>query len=685
MWMAVTGLIGLLGALPAMTVDADEPLTAEIRIEADTVIGPVPPFVSGNNIVATDGYPAWGPQREPFYGQTGDGIWNPNTRQPVPELVAVARETGVRLMRYPGGCNVHGFDWKKAVGPVVQRPDHPFGLDEFLTTCHAIGAEPLITVSDFTGSPQDAADLVEYLNAPANRRHPWARQRAAGGHPEPYGVVWFELGNETYHGNHALKPARSYTPETYAAWVVDCARRMRRADRRIKLGAILAPDYWYPWNPVLLETAGQYLDFVVAHTYALDIWSDRELPQDRAAMMRACLAAGEQCEQRLREQRGLILKHTRRNLPLAVTEYNAGIYHYKPPLYRYSLGAALFSADYMRILLQPDLNVALANYWHFVNGSFGMVLGPPVPGESPAEWRKMPAYYLFRLWGRHFGTRLVKTTVAGPEVEFEGCLNVRPARANFPEQALPVTLGTGTEKGLAWEATGEKALALTLKDFRGTAYPVLAKTEVPSQRRCCLTFEARGIGTFGPGATLGLSVLDSRGWSATHSGAGAEGIEKAGSWQRFRAVLETKPGCTGVVLHGYLSATNKAVSARIEVRNLDLRLLREFGPYQALTACASRSGKGDTLYVVVFNKHPSADIEATLQVAGSPVSSGRWWRVSGPSLEATNLDQEQVKETVSNAPVPAPVSGRIPHTFPRLSMTAFEFRLTGARKEGAGD
>jgi hypothetical protein len=329
----------------------------------------------------------------------------------------------------------------------------------------------------------------------------------------------------------------------------------------------------------------------------------------------------------------------------------------------------------MRILFQPDLNVELANYWHFVNGSFGMVLGPSMPGDQPAEWKQMPAYYLYRLWSRHFGTQLVKTTVAGPGVVFEGCRNVRPAREGFPQQALPVTLKDGTGKGSTWEVTGTGALTLTLKDFKGTAYPVLAETGVPPQRRCCLTFEARVKGAPGPGATLGLSLLDSRGWSATHSGAGAEGIEKAGSWQRFRAVLETQPGCTGVTLHGSLSATNDAVSAKVEVRNVELRLLKEFGPYQALTVCASRSGTGDTLYVVVFNKHPTADIAATIQIAGHVVPAGRWWMVSGPSLEATNLDQERVRETVSNAPVSAPAAGRIPHTFPRLSMTAFEFRL----------
>jgi alpha-L-arabinofuranosidase len=61
---------------------------------------------------------------------------------------------------------VHLFDWKRTVGPLEKRPEQKFGLPEFLQNCADIGAVPLITIADYFGAAQDAADLVEYLNAP---------------------------------------------------------------------------------------------------------------------------------------------------------------------------------------------------------------------------------------------------------------------------------------------------------------------------------------------------------------------------------------------------------------------------------------------------------------------------------------------------------------------------------------
>ena len=230
---------------------------------------------------------------------------------------------------------------------------------------------------------------------------------------------------------------------------------------------------------------------MVAHVYAVNVWSDKDMPANKALLMPACMAAGEQVEEKLAGYRELIRARTGRDIPLAITEYNAGIYHYKPPLYRFSLGAALFSADLVRVLLQPDSHVLMANYWHFVNDSFGMVRGPRVPSGQPADWKKMPAYYAYRLWGRHFGTRLVRSRFQGPVVEFEGLKNVRPARKPLPQSAVALSIRGGSAKGLRWHTTGERCITAALEGFVGTDYSVIAEVRLPAGRRCCLEFEAR--------------------------------------------------------------------------------------------------------------------------------------------------------------------------------------------------
>ena len=88
-----------------------------------------------------------------------------------------------------------------------------------MKTAEQIGAEVVMTVSYYTGDANDAADLVEYLNAPNDGSNPnggtdWAGRRAKNGHPAPYNVKYFEVGNETW-GSHPPK-VKKISPGQYA-------------------------------------------------------------------------------------------------------------------------------------------------------------------------------------------------------------------------------------------------------------------------------------------------------------------------------------------------------------------------------------------------------------------------------------------------------------------------------------
>jgi len=137
-----------------------------------------------------------------------------------------------KFMRFPGGCLVHGpgihryYDWKDSIGPVERRKGHHnswgyhqtlgLGYFEYFQFCEDIGAMPLPVVSagvccqhggDSPGSGQeglpleempayiqDLLDLIEWANGPATSK--WGAQRAAAGHPEPFGLKFLGLGNE---------------------------------------------------------------------------------------------------------------------------------------------------------------------------------------------------------------------------------------------------------------------------------------------------------------------------------------------------------------------------------------------------------------------------------------------------------------------------------------------------------
>lgn len=151
--------------------------------------------------------------------QDGLGSWDSANDRPVQRIVDLARQTNLKLLRYPGGTVANLFQWKRAIGPQAGRGcqvgggfvgsaqpyDSRFGPDENQRLVEAIGARTTIMTNATTQTVRDAADFVEYLNAKVganpNGGRDWAAVRAANGHPEPYGIKVWELGNELYLGN----------------------------------------------------------------------------------------------------------------------------------------------------------------------------------------------------------------------------------------------------------------------------------------------------------------------------------------------------------------------------------------------------------------------------------------------------------------------------------------------------
>jgi alpha-N-arabinofuranosidase len=123
------------------------------------------------------------------------------------EVVTALRSLHSGVYRFPGGNFVSAHDWRNAVGDRDRRPPiydpvwhavqpNDVGTDEFLAFCGLLGVEPYITVNAGLGDARSAADLVEYTNGSALT--PMGRLRAANGHPEPYRVKFWGVGNEAW-------------------------------------------------------------------------------------------------------------------------------------------------------------------------------------------------------------------------------------------------------------------------------------------------------------------------------------------------------------------------------------------------------------------------------------------------------------------------------------------------------
>jgi alpha-L-arabinofuranosidase len=149
------------------------------------------------------------------------------------DIGRMLEDEGLTVLRYGGSMvNAPGYRWKNMIGDRDQRPQYKgwwyshstngFGIETFVQFCEAAKHDsgfllaparrrrqdrdaPVTAVFaiNIEETPQDAGDLVEYLNGPATSH--WGAERTKNGHPAPYGVKYIEIGNEEKTAEHYLE------------------------------------------------------------------------------------------------------------------------------------------------------------------------------------------------------------------------------------------------------------------------------------------------------------------------------------------------------------------------------------------------------------------------------------------------------------------------------------------------
>ncbi|AFZ66337.1 alpha-L-arabinofuranosidase [Deinococcus peraridilitoris DSM 19664] len=218
------------------------------------------------------------------------------------DVVAALKETNYRIMRYPGGNFVSGYRWTDGIGPRDQRPrrralawrsieTNQFGPHEFMDFARQIGTEPMWAVNLGTGSIQDAADLVEYMNLPTGTVY--SDMRAKNGHAEPFGVKYWCLGNEM-DGPWQIGQMDAVS---YADKAVQAAKLMRWTDPTIKTiacGSSATAMASYPeWDMTVLDRTYGHIDYFSMHHYAANpyptISNNEGLPLDTDSYLASSL------------------------------------------------------------------------------------------------------------------------------------------------------------------------------------------------------------------------------------------------------------------------------------------------------------------------------------------------------------------------------------------------------------
>ena len=360
------------------------------------------------------------------------------------DVVEAARGLRPALLRWPGGNFASAYHWQDGIGPRDRRPvrldpaweawePNDVGTDEFIQLCRELQAEPYLCVNLGSGTAEEAAAWVEYCNGPADS--PNGSLRAANGHPEPYGVRYWGVGNETY-GNwqHGHVDA-----ETYARRYVEFAQAMRAVDPGLVLVGVGAQDYEAPgWTDAVLEIAGERMDYLSLHHYTPG-YGPGELPLDHKpdhdALYPIVVAGPERVAELLQDAGAALARHgLGGKVHVALDEWNTWVYpHYEPGVAEpYLLRDGLYAAGMFNVFHRHGDLVKMGSLAQMVN-----VLGAIY--TTQAGLFTTPVYLANKLYVEHSGSESVETRVESPTfaVPAEAFL---PARAQAPYIDAQATL-----------------------------------------------------------------------------------------------------------------------------------------------------------------------------------------------------------------------------------------------------
>ena len=192
------------------------------------------------------------------------------------DVIQLVKDLRVKLIRYPGGNFLSGSNWKDAIGPRDKRPtrldrawhtieSNEIGIDEFYDWTQKTGTEILGAVNMGTGTPQDAADLIEYTNFEKGTY--WSDLRRANGHEKPYNIKTWCIGNEM-DGPWQICHLDA---DEYGKKALETIKLLKWTDDSIKCvvcGSASSDMPTYPsWDRTVLEHTYDYADYISIHRY----------------------------------------------------------------------------------------------------------------------------------------------------------------------------------------------------------------------------------------------------------------------------------------------------------------------------------------------------------------------------------------------------------------------------------
>jgi len=377
-----------------------------------------------------------------------------------PDEIRMARDLQSPLVRF-GGNFTSAYDWRDGIGPRDKRvsklnvswgiPEYnTFGTDEFLEFCKLIHAQPQIALNLGTGTPQDAAEWVKYVD-----EH-WGDHKG--------GLLW-ELGNELWGTFQEGYP----TMGRVAQITLDTSKAVRAVDPTARLIATGGDeDSFHEWNAAQLSNPPGTFDYLSTHFVVTDDTETRNATAEFRIMASLALPVG--LEKQLHAMHDQVQQSPHRDhVKTAFTEWLM-ISRSHTGLNFSNMGGALFAGGFLNMIIRNSDVVPISDMTGIME--FGGI------------WKKRgqvygaPAYWVLREYAGAHPVTLLKVQSDGPTYSVAHGVNRLPEIENVPY--LDVT---------AAESAGGKSLILFCVNRHLT-------------RAMTASFDLEGIGTLGQQAKV---------------------------------------------------------------------------------------------------------------------------------------------------------------------------------------
>ncbi|HSQ42642.1 MAG TPA: carbohydrate binding domain-containing protein, partial [Fibrobacteraceae bacterium] len=314
-----------------------------------------------------------------------------------PETAPLVKRINHGVVRYPGGLRADDDHWEQ----ILKNKDWMVDTDEFLEWCKKTGTSPMFTVNFGTGTAEEAAKWVDYVN---NKKHA--------------NVKYWEVGNEIYGNWHPQY--EKYGKDggiTYGKRAREFIQAMKKADPSIKVAVVGVLDG--PWNDEVLKQTEDIADGIIIHHYPQHFGEENDY---------ALLAAPQTLEGIFERINATAKKYSKggKKMEVWLTEWNS--VDFNPGPQTLSLVNALFVADYLGMLTK--VGAGSAQYWDIHNdltpegGDYGYISRSYDEGIGGNQPR--PSYYGFQMASDGLRGQLVQSSTG--EDNLTSYLAVKGAR-----------------------------------------------------------------------------------------------------------------------------------------------------------------------------------------------------------------------------------------------------------------